>query len=39
MPVEKRERLFAEIRRLLAERPDGLLTRHWVSTLVIARPC
>ena len=39
MPVEKRERLFAEIRRLLAERPDGLLTRHWVSTLVIAHPC
>ncbi|QGN31713.1 methyltransferase domain-containing protein [Microlunatus sp. Gsoil 973] len=38
MPVDKRQRLFARIRRLLAERPDGLLTRHWVSTLVICHP-
>lgn len=38
MPADKREPLFAEIRRLLAERPDGLVTRHWVATLVVAHP-
>lgn len=38
MPAEHRERLFAEVRRLLADRPDGLLNRHWVATLVIAHP-
>lgn len=38
MPAAKRDRLFAEIRRLFAERPDGLITRHWISTLVIAHP-
>jgi SAM-dependent methyltransferase len=38
MQPERLQRLFAEIRRLLAERPDGLLTRHWVSTLVVAHP-
>lgn len=38
MPVDKRERLFTEIRRLFAERPDGLVTRHWISTMVIAHP-
>lgn len=38
MPADHRERLFAEVRRLFAERPDGLVTRHWVSTLVIAHP-
>lgn len=38
MPDDRRERLFGEVRRLLAERPDGLLTRHWVATLVIAHP-
>ncbi|MBO0811453.1 MAG: methyltransferase domain-containing protein [Microlunatus sp.] len=38
MAPEKRDRLFAEVRKLLAERPDGLLTRHWVATLVIAHP-
>jgi SAM-dependent methyltransferase len=38
MPAPKRDRLFSEVRRLLAERPDGLLTRHWVATLVVAHP-
>ena len=38
MPDAKRERLFGEVRRLLADRPDGLLTRHWVATLVVAHP-
>jgi len=38
MPADKREHLYAEVRRLLAERPDGLLTRHWVATLVVAHP-
>ncbi|GAB3913312.1 hypothetical protein GCM10011575_20680 [Microlunatus endophyticus] len=38
MPADKREHLYAGVRRLLAERPDGLLTRHWVATLVVAHP-
>ena len=33
-----RERLYTAIRDKLAARPDGLLTRHWVSELVIAHP-
>ena len=33
----QRERLFGEIRRRLAERPDGLLRRHWGGVLHIAR--
>ena len=37
MEPRKRERLDAEIRRLLAERPDGLLTRHWISVLTMGR--
>jgi len=32
----QRERLFAEIRRRLAERPDGLLRRHWGAALHVA---
>ncbi len=36
MPPAKRDRIFDAVRDLLAERPDGLLTRHWVATLVIA---
>ncbi|WP_040422989.1 class I SAM-dependent methyltransferase [Actinopolymorpha alba] len=37
MEPAKREYLYAEIRRRLAERPDGKLTRHWVSVLTVGR--
>jgi SAM-dependent methyltransferase len=33
----QRERLYGEIRRLLAERPDGTLRRHWGGVLHVAR--
>jgi hypothetical protein len=33
----QRERLYAEIRSRLAERPDGLLRRHWGAVLHVAR--
>jgi SAM-dependent methyltransferase len=33
----KRDRLFGEIRRRLAERPDGRLRRHWGTVLQVAR--
>ncbi len=33
----KRDRLFGEIRRRLASRPDGLLRRHWGAVLHVAR--
>jgi len=33
----QRERLYAEIRRRLAARPDGLVRRHWGAVLHIAR--
>ncbi len=33
----QRERLYDEIRRRLAERPDGLLRRHWGAALHMAR--
>jgi SAM-dependent methyltransferase len=33
----QRERLYGEIRRRLAERPDGRLRRHWGGVLQIAR--
>jgi hypothetical protein len=33
----QRDRLFGEIRRRLARRPDGLLHRHWGGVLQIAR--
>jgi SAM-dependent methyltransferase len=33
----QRDRLYGEIRRRLAERPDGLLRRHWGAVLHIAR--
>lgn len=32
----QRERLYAEIRRRLAERPDGRLRRHWGAVLHVA---
>jgi SAM-dependent methyltransferase len=33
----QRDRLYGEIRRRLALRPDGLLRRHWGSVLNVAR--
>lgn len=33
----QRDRLYGEIRRRLAERPDGQLRRHWGGVLQIAR--
>ncbi|HEX3491090.1 MAG TPA: methyltransferase domain-containing protein [Streptosporangiaceae bacterium] len=33
----QRERLYGEIRRRLARRPDGRLRRHWESVLHVAR--
>ena len=33
----QRERLYGEIRRRLAERPDGTLRRHWGAVLHVAR--
>lgn len=33
----QRDRLFGEIRRRLAERPDGLFRRHWGAVLNMAR--
>jgi SAM-dependent methyltransferase len=33
----QRERLYGEIRRRLAQRPDGLLRRHWGAVLNVAR--
>ena len=37
MGQAKRDRLYAVIRRLLAERPDGRLRRHWGVVLHVAR--
>jgi SAM-dependent methyltransferase len=37
MAAGKRARLYGEIRARLAERPDGLLRRHWGSVLQVAR--
>ena len=33
----QRDRLYGEIRRRLAARPDGLLRRHWGTVLHVAR--
>jgi SAM-dependent methyltransferase len=33
----QRDRLYGEIRRRLADRPDGLVRRHWGGVLHIAR--
>jgi SAM-dependent methyltransferase len=33
----QRDRLYGEIRRRLAERPDGLVRRHWGAVLHVAR--
>jgi hypothetical protein len=35
MEPAKRARLDAEVRSRLAQRPDGQLTRHWVSQLAL----
>lgn len=37
MDAWKRDRLYAEIRWRLAERPDGRLTRHWGTALTVGR--
>ncbi|WP_431899111.1 hypothetical protein [Nonomuraea sp. bgisy101] len=37
MEPAKREHLYQEVRRLLAARPDGRLTRHWSAVLTIGR--
>lgn len=37
MEPAKRDRLYGEIRRLLAQRPDGSLTRHWATVLTVGR--
>lgn len=37
MAPEKRDRLYGEIRRRLAARADGLLTRHWAAVLTVGR--
>ena len=37
MEPVKREHLYHEIRRRLAARPDGRLTRHWSAMLTIGR--
>ena len=33
----QRDRLYGEIRRRLADRPDGTLRRHWGAVLHVAR--
>ncbi|MGH3500344.1 MAG: class I SAM-dependent methyltransferase, partial [Nocardioidaceae bacterium] len=37
MQAWQRSRLFGEIRRRLATRPDGLVRRHWGAVLEVAR--
>jgi SAM-dependent methyltransferase len=37
MEPAKRDHLYRAITRLLAERPDGRLTRHWLAVLTIGR--
>jgi SAM-dependent methyltransferase len=37
MEAPARDRLYGEIRRRLALRPDGLLRRHWGAVLHVAR--
>jgi SAM-dependent methyltransferase len=37
MQAAKREHLYAEVRKRLADRPDGLVTRHWVSQLALVQ--
>lgn len=37
MDAGKRDHLYAEIKRRVARRPDGLLRRHWGAVLHVAR--
>ena len=37
MQAWQRDRLYGEIRRRLAQRPDGRLRRHWGAVLQVAR--
>jgi SAM-dependent methyltransferase len=37
MEPARREHLYQAVRRLLAERPDGRLTRHWLAVLTVGR--
>ncbi|MEU0540928.1 class I SAM-dependent methyltransferase [Nocardia sp. NPDC005978] len=37
MQTDKRDHLYGEVRRLLANRADGTLVRHWGATLTIGR--
>ena len=37
MDAWRRDRLYGEIRRRLAERPDGRVRRHWGAALHVAR--
>jgi SAM-dependent methyltransferase len=37
MDPANREHLYTEIRRRLAARPDGRLTRHWIAVLTVGR--
>ncbi|WP_228265941.1 class I SAM-dependent methyltransferase [Microlunatus elymi] len=37
MEQAKRDQLYTGIRRLISARPDGLITRHWASTLTLYR--
>jgi SAM-dependent methyltransferase len=37
MDPARRDHLYREVRRLLAARPDGRLTRHWSAVLTVAR--
>ncbi|HEX6469616.1 MAG TPA: class I SAM-dependent methyltransferase [Streptosporangiaceae bacterium] len=37
MEPAKRDHLYREVRRLLAAREDGRLTRHWSAVLTVAR--
>jgi SAM-dependent methyltransferase len=37
MEPSKRARLYSEIRRRLAQRPDGRLRRHWEAVLHVAQ--
>ena len=37
MAQRQRDRLYAEVQRRLAARPDGMLRRHWGAVLQVAR--
>jgi SAM-dependent methyltransferase len=37
MARDKRERLFSDMRKLIAARPGGRITRHWLTILHVAR--